>query len=398
MNLALQADPSGEMPDLSGKKSETEIPAPPTSTRHPLAIPVTGIFILLLIQGLIFASQFLIPVTTAILGYFILNAPRRALERVGIPAPVSAALFTISIGAGLFLGILALSEPVYEFVTDIPGLFEDLMSTLKGPGGLLEPLTQAADASGRVLEATGEQPPMQVEVVDDVGLATSVVSVAPALLGQIIFAISLLFFLVASGDMFIQKAVKVSDRFQDKKNTVTMIRTIEARLGNYLGAITLINAALGVVIGAGMWWWEMPSPWLIGIMAALLNFVPFVGAVVGAVISALIAYVSFLDPWMALGVFGTYYAMTSLEGQFITPALVGQRLRLNVTMVFLSVAFFAWIWSVMGMVVAVPALIVVKVVCDSVPKLRKVGLFLGDAEGFLPAREHTIKPTAPDRS
>ena len=272
------------------------------------------------------------------------------------------------------------------------------MSTLKGPGGLLEPLTQAADASGRVLEATGEQPPMQVEVVDDVGLATSVVSVAPALLGQIIFAISLLFFLVASGDMFIQKAVKVSDRFQDKKNTVTMIRTIEARLGNYLGAITLINAALGVVIGAGMWWWEMPSPWLIGIMAALLNFVPFVGAVVGAVISALIAYVSFLDPWMALGVFGTYYAMTSLEGQFITPALVGQRLRLNVTMVFLSVAFFAWIWSVMGMVVAVPALIVVKVVCDSVPKLRKVGLFLGDAEGFLPAREHTIKPTAPDRS
>ncbi len=386
------------MPDLSGKKSEIEIPAPPISPRHPLVVPVTGIFILLLIQGLIFASQFLIPVTTAILGYFILNAPRRALERIGIPAPVSAALFTISIGAALFLGILALSEPVYEFVTDIPGLFEDLMSTLKGPGGLLEPLTQAADASGRVLEATGEQPPMQVEVVDNVGLATSVVSVAPALLGQIVFAISLLFFLVASGDMFIQKAVKVSDRFQEKKNTVTMIRTIEARLGNYLGAITLINAVLGVVIGAGMWWWEMPSPWLIGIMAALLNFVPFVGAVVGAVISALIAYVSFLDPWMALGVFGTYYALTALEGQFITPALVGQRLRLNVTMVFLSVAFFAWIWSVMGMVVAVPALIVVKVICDSVPKFRKVGLFLGDAEGFLPPKERAAPTATPDRS
>ena len=386
------------MPDLSGRKSEIETPAPPNPPRHPLVVPVTGIFILLLIQGLIFASQFLIPVTTAILGYFILNAPRRALERIGIPAPVSAALFTISIGAALFLGILALSEPVYEFVTDIPGLLEDLMSTLMGPGGLLEPLTQAADASGRVLEATGEQPPMQVEVVDNVGLATSVVSVAPGLLGQIVFAISLLFFLVASGDMFIQKAVKVSDRFQEKKNTVTMIRTIEARLGNYLGAITLINAVLGLVIGAGMWWWDMPSPWLIGIMAALLNFVPFVGAVVGALISALIAYVSFLDPWMALGVFGTYYALTALEGQFITPALVGQRLRLNVTMVFLSVAFFAWIWSVMGMVVAVPALIVVKVICDSVPKLRKVGLFLGDAEGFLPPKERAAPTATPDRS
>ena len=68
----------------------------------------------------------------------------------------------------------------------------------------------------------------------------------------------------------------------------------------------------------------------------------------------------------------------------MTPTLVGQRLRLNVVAVFLAVAFFAWIWSVMGMVVAVPMLIVVKVVCDSIPRLRRVGLFLGDAEGFIP--------------
>ncbi|MEM7490671.1 MAG: AI-2E family transporter, partial [Pseudomonadota bacterium] len=93
----------------------------------------------------------------------------------------------------------------------------------------------------------------------------------------------------------------------------------------------------------------------------------------------------FGDPWAGLGVFGTYYALTAFEGQIVTPALVGQRLRLNVTMVFLSVAFFAWIWSVIGMVVAVPMLIVAKVICDAIPKLRKVGLFLGDAEGFVPA-------------
>lgn len=355
--------------------------------RHPLAIPVTGIFTLMLVYGLIFASEFLIPVTTAVLGYFILNAPRRALSRLGLPAPVTATIFTCILGGLIALGGLALSDPIYNFVADIPGLIEEFMAELTGPGGPLEAVNRAADATGRALDSSGGQAPMQVEVVDNVGLATSVASIAPSLLSQLVFAICLLFFLVASGDLFIQKAVQIADRFEDKRNTVRMIRTIEARLGNYLGAITLINAGLGLCIGVAMWIWGLSSPWLIGLMAMTLNFVPFVGAAVGALISGVIAYIAFGDGWTAFAIFATYYGLTALEGQLITPALLGQRLRLNVTMVFLSVAFFAWIWSVMGMVVAVPLLIVIKVVCDNVPKLRKIGLFLGDAEGFVPGEQ-----------
>lgn len=343
---------------------------------------MTGIFVLLCIQALITAADFLIPVTAALLGYFILNAPRRGLERLGVPAPVSAALFTVSIGVFLFFGGFILSEPVGDFVSDFPRLLAEARATLTAPGGMLEPFARASQAANDTMSSSGPGAPVKVEIVDDMGLASSVATFAPGLLGQIVFAICLLFFLVASGDLFIQKAVQVVDRFSDKKTTVATIRTIEARLGNYLGAITLINIGLGLCIGAAMWWLKMPSPWLIGLMATALNFVPFVGAVVGALVSAVIAFVAFGSPWAALVVMGTYYGLTAFEGQFVTPTLVGQRLRLNITMVFLSVAFFAWIWSVMGMVVAVPMLIVVKVVCDAVPRLAKVGLFLGDAEGF----------------
>jgi predicted PurR-regulated permease PerM len=216
-------------------------------------------------------------------------------------------------------------------------------------------------------------------------MAGSVATIAPGLLSQLVLAVALLYFLVASGDMFIQKAVQAADRFEDKRQTVRTIRTIEARLGNYLGAITLINAGLGVAIGTAMWLLGMPSPLMIGVMAMLLNYVPFVGAVVGSLVVAVIAFVSFGTVGSALGIFATYYALTAFEGQFVTPTLVGQRLRLNVVAVFTAVAFFAWIWSVMGMVVAVPMLIVVKVVCDSIPRLQRVGLFLGDAQGFLPS-------------
>ena len=355
--------------------------------RHPLAIPVTGIFILLLVQGLIFASEFLLPVTAAILGYFILNAPRRGLAKLHIPAPVAAAIFTATIGAVVVFGGLILADPIYDFVADLPGLLEDITAMLIGPGGPFEAFTDAAAATEEVLAAAGEDAPMKVEVVSDAGMAASVAALAPGLLSQIVFAMCLMFFLVASGDLFIQKAVQVADRFEDKRNTVRMIHTIEARLGNYLGAIALINIGLGVAEGLAMWWWGLPNPWLFGIMATVLNFIPFVGAVVGAVIAGVSSVVTTMDPWLGIGAFATYYALTALEGQFITPALVGQRLRLNIVMVFLSVAFFAWTWSVMGMVVAVPMLIVAKVVCDTVPKFRKVGLFLGDAEGFVPAND-----------
>ena len=402
MNLAAPADGSGAAPDTAKVAAPT--PALPAATaaadtaidaptaqrpRHPLAVPVFGIFILLLLNALTLASGFLIPVTSAVLGYFILNAPRRALSRLGVPAPVSAGIFTASIGATLVVGGLLLSDPISDFVTDLPRLASEFVTTLTGPGGPLESLARAADETGKALEAGGSEQPMQVEVVDNVGIAASVASVAPGLLGQVVFAMCLLFFLVASGDMFIQKAVQVTDRFEDKKRTVTTIRMIEARLGNYLGAITLINICLGICIGLAMWWWDIPSPWLIGMMATVLNFVPFVGAAVGSVIAAVIAFVTFMEPWTALGVFFTYYALTAFEGQLVTPSLLGRRLRLNVTMVFLSVAFFAWIWSVMGMVVAVPLLIVIKVICDTTTRFQKVGLFLGDAEGFLPREDET---------
>ncbi|CUH21638.1 Transport of quorum-sensing signal protein [Jannaschia seosinensis] len=389
MSSADSALPEVEVPKLrqEGAVVETPLAAPPVDRqRHPLLIPINGIFGILLVQALIVAAEFLIPVTTALLGYFILNAPRRGLQKIGVPPPVTAAFFTLMLAAILFLGGMALADPIYYFVTDIPDLLSEAAATLTGPGGLLEPFARAAEATEETLE-NGKPGPMEVEVVGEAGFASSIAAVAPGLLSQIVFAVVLLFFLVSSGDMFIQKAVQAADRFEDKKRTVATIRTIEARLGNYLGAITLINAGLGVAIGIAMFLWGLPSPWLIGLMATVLNFVPFVGAVLGSAIAAVITFVSFSDGWAALGVFLTYYALTSFEGQFVTPTLVGQRLRLNVTAVFLAVAFFAWIWSVMGMVVAVPLLIVVKVVCDTIPKFRKVGMFLGDAEGFVPRNQ-----------
>lgn len=342
-----------------------------------LDVPIIGIFVLLMLQALVSASDFLVPVITAFLGYFVLNRPRRWLSRLGVPPVISAALFTMLLTSLIVVLLVQLSSPAAQFIEDLPSLIEEIKQKLASAGGALEAINEATDAAEEIM-AEGDADTVAVEVVSDTGIVTTIFSMAPGFLSRIVFALVLLFFLVASGDMFLTKTVQSFERFQDKRRAVEVTHAIEDRLGYYLGGIAIINAGLGTAIAIALYFWGMPNPLVFGFMAFGLNFVPFLGGLMGATIAAAVAFVSLDGTWAAAGVFVTYVVLTSLEGQFITPLAISRRMRLNTTVVFLSVAFFAWIWSVMGMVVALPILIVVKIVCDETETLQTVARFLGD--------------------
>lgn len=204
----------------------------------------------------------------------------------------------------------------------------------------------------------------------------SVMDLGPAFVGQIIFTLFMLFFLISSGDLLYLKIVQSFDRMRDKRGAYLALREIEDRLGAYLGAITLINACLGVAIGLAMWAWGMPSPFLFGLSAFLLNYIPYLGPITGVIISCLVAIFVFDDFFGPLMVGLTYLTITSVEGQLITPYFVSRKLQLNTVVVFLTVALWAWLWSVLGMIVAVPLLVVMRVLADHIPGLEKFGNFL----------------------
>jgi predicted PurR-regulated permease PerM len=149
-----------------------------------------------------------------------------------------------------------------------------------------------------------------------------------------------------------------------------------------------------------MWAFKMPTPELFGLLAFLLNFIPYVGAVLGIVLSALIALITFPDPWMALLVGGTYLAITSIEGQLITPYFVGRVLQLNTVIVFLAIAFWAWLWTVVGMIIAVPMLVVVRVLAEHIDALEPLGDFLTarGAEAMPPEEDPKEERAAPTAS
>lgn len=340
---------------------------------------VIGIFLFMLVYALAWSADFLTPITAAVLGYLTVSPFQRKLSRFGVPSVATAFTVIVGVTFGLAYIMLTFAEPTAKLIDDLPRLIQNFSNEIAGRGGAIEKLNEAADAAEKVLSPQEDDTTVEVKVVASGNFIAQVVGQAPAIVGQIVFALVLLFFLISSGDMFIRKIVESFGRFEDKRAALSVVKLVERKLGQYLGSIVLINSGLGVAIAVSMMLWGLPNPQMFGFIAFAFNFIPFLGAVGGAVFAALAAFSHFNDLWPTLGVFVTYMFLTGVEGQLITPKLLSNRLKLNTTVVFLAVAFFAWIWSVIGMVVAVPILIVLKIILDEFEATRRIGAFLGGA-------------------
>ena len=349
---------------------------------------VIGIFLLLALQALAYARAFLMPVVLAFLLALVFSPVRRYMERWRI-APGFAALIIV---ASLLLGVLALAAtlaaPVANLVDDGPRIAAEVERKLSDLRGAAEDVADVAAqvdqiaTGGGVGEAeqeaaadAGEAPPERV-VVEEQGAAMTLALTAPAVLAQIAFTLVLLFFLLASGDMIYEKIVHVIPRFSDKRRAVRIAFDIERRLSRYLLTIATINFGLGVSIGLAMWLIGMPTPLLFGVIGFIFNFVPYVGAISGVAIAVAVGVVSLDTIGAAFAAGAIYFMLTSIEGQFVTPYFVGRSLRLNVVVVFLSVTLWAFLWSVVGMLVATPVLVAIRTLCEHIPALEPLGDFL----------------------
>ena len=326
--------------------------------------------------------DFLMPVTMAMLLFFVFTPLRRFAERRGIPDAATAAGITLSILLAVGVIAYAASGPLSRAMSNMPIISAQLEQKFDS---VRDSLSDLREAAARIDEAQStdpgpEEPPaIRIQQEGETTLGT-VMHMAPLLMGQVLFTLILLFFLIASGDLLYLKIVQSFDRMRDKRGAYLALRQIEDSLGNYLGAITIINAGLGLAVGLTMWEWGMPGPLLFGIGAFLLNFIPYLGAITGVAISGIVALVVMPGLFWPAMVAASYLGLTSLEGQIITPYFVSRRLQMNTVVVFLGVALWAWLWSVIGMIIAVPVLVVIRVLAEHIPGWEKFGNFLAGDE------------------
>jgi predicted PurR-regulated permease PerM len=353
---------------LPGAEPDGGIELPP---RAPSWAAV-GIFILLLLAGLAYAREFLMPVVLAFLLALVFSPVRRFLNRHGVRSWVSAVLVVGTLLAVVIAGAYLLSGPVSDWVARAPSIFSELQTKMRG---IAATFSQVSNQVEKITNGAASPQVPQV-VIKQPGVAASVAWLAPLFIAQIVFVLVLLFFLLSSGDMIYEKIVHVLPTLTDKKRAIHIARDIELKLSAYLFTITMINLGLGVVIGLVMWAIGMPNALLFGVAAFALNYIPYAGPAAGVVISTVVGLIS--GDGLAMGALagGSYILIATIEGHFITPYFVGRQLRLNTVIVFLSIALWAWLWSIVGMIVATPLLVAVRTFCEYIPSLEPVGAFM----------------------
>lgn len=243
---------------------------------------------------------------------------------------------------------------------------------LRGPIQALQKVVQQAE---QVADAPGQKDHF-IALRRDLGLTGALFAGTRAVLDGLFTTVLVLYFLLVSGDTFLRRMVEILPKFRDKRQAVDIARQIEEDISAYLVTITAMNAAVGVATAAAMHLCGLGDPLLWGATAFLLNYIPILGPLFGAVIFLLAGMLSFDSLWWALLPPALYFGIHVVEGETLTPMLLARRFTLNPVLVILSLVFWFWMWGVPGAILAVPMLAILKIVCDRVRPLRALGHFL----------------------
>jgi predicted PurR-regulated permease PerM len=249
-------------------------------------------------------------------------------------------------------------SPIAKFMARVDELRNNAGNI--GAQGRPRPATQAAV----VAPATESAPALLL----DVG--------GSAIVALLTFLIVTLFLLTGGPPMMARMTAAFVDDL-NASNALSIIEKVRAEVGHFYLTTTVINIGLGVVTGLAMWAWHMPSPYLWGAMAAILNYIPYAGPGSTLLILTLVAVVSFNTLGPVLGVAGTYVVIAMIEGQLVQPLLVGRRMELNPLLIFLGLWFGGLYWGIAGIVLATPTLVALKVIAESTKRGKPMMEFLG---------------------
>jgi predicted PurR-regulated permease PerM len=343
------------------------------------SVMLTALFLLAVFHTLRVGRDLFLPLLLAFLLSFLLNPLLRMLKRAHISERVGAALLLIVLVGGVGLGLYSLVTPATEWIAKAPESITRIQGKLRTLRLPMEQMSRTADQVERTIAGDSGTAPMSA-VKSPAWIKQAVFGGTTAFVSEAIVVIVLLYFLLASGDLFLRKLIKVLPTFKDKKRAVEIAREIESNVSTYLFTVTLINMGVGVAVGVGVWLLKMPNPVLWGVLACVLTYIPYLGAVVGIGILSLAALLVFDNLGYALAVPGVYALVSFVEGNFITPLVLGRRLTLNPVVIFVGLLFWFFLWGIPGALLAVPTLAIFKIVCDHVDTLAPIGEFFGPAD------------------
>ena len=346
--------------------------------------------------ALYFGRQLFQPITIAVVLNALFRPVVREINRARIPNALAAAVVVLALMAALVVGGYMLSGPVQQWIDSAPQSFEaahDKIERLRRPvqkvtaiATKIEEETQPASATTNATtapEKDGEpvkpaQPPAPAPAPQAPGIVAGFFGTTAAFITGALEVLLMLDLLLASGDLFVQKLVKMLPFRRDKEVARKVVGDIEVAVARYMYATLLINTGQAIVVAVAMKLLGVPHWILWGLATVVLEFVPYLGAAVMIGLLAVTAFTTFDNLGHILAVPGTYFVITSLQNNVVSPYAYGNRLRLNPVAVLIGVLLWWFLWGIPGAFVSVPILAAVKIFADRTENLKAVGEFLGE--------------------
>jgi predicted PurR-regulated permease PerM len=340
------------------------------------SVATSGLFLLAIFYTMYFVRSLLLPFVLAMLLSYLLRPVVRFLAKVKIPPILGAAILLLFLVATIVFGFSLLAAPAAGWLEKAPYSLHQLEQKLLP---IKKPMEKVAQASGAIENlaapaAPGAKAPT-VEVKQQ-SLVDRLMVQTPELAISAVTMLILVYFLLAYDGVFLAKLIKLMPTLSDKKRAVSIAHEIEGQVSRYLFTITVINCCLGVAVGTAVGLLGMQNPVMWGVLVAILNFIPYLGALTGIICMTLAAILSFPSVGYALLFPAAYLVLATLEGNFITPMVMGRSLTLNPVLVLLSLTFWGWMWGIVGIVLAVPILAAFKIFCSHIEPMEPLAEFI----------------------
>jgi predicted PurR-regulated permease PerM len=331
-----------------------------------------GIFAVLLILALHLAQAVCAPIALALFLFVILQPVMRTLEHIHIPRGIAAVIVVLTIVVVAAFLFMQLADPVRRGIAEAPKLIgnveqkiQSLATSIKPDGAPAQRRAPVQGTSGNIPSASDIAAPA-VEVFSGIG----------TMVGMGVMVSVLLYFLLTMGDRFWVGVSHLLAPVADRTLVLRVARTMEQRLFRYIFTVALINTGLGILVGLGMYAIGLPDAWLWGLMATAFNFVPYIGALVGELAVAVIALLTFDSVGYALLAPLVYLGIGFLEGSVVSPMILGKQLTIRPAIILATILCGGWFWGVIGVLLAIPMLVLILVLSEHVPALEGMGKFL----------------------
>ena len=316
-----------------------------------------GMFLILLVVALSLGRPILLPVASAFVVSMMLGPLSARAERYRVPSLVSALALWLLVIAVFYGVIVLLAGPALDWIGKAPDIGRNIQEKLHILDRPIAALQDLRDA----LLPSDKRGSLGVDIMSFVQPAVLIVTPA---IGQMLTFFGTLFFMLLGRSRLRRVLVAFFDERDARLRTLKIMNDIEHNLTGYLSIVTIINVAIGFCGGFAAWVTGLPDPVAWAVLAFILNFIPYIGALIMEAALFVVGLVTFPTLTHALIAPLLFLALATLEGHFITPSVIGHRLTLNPLTVFLSLVFWTWLWGPVGAFLAVPLLIVGLVVID----------------------------------